>query len=195
MAAAKKPTTTRRKAGGRRKGEVVLLTCSPLISEETMKQLASVCLGKIFEEDTDGYQRVIGVRVDASSHAIYAKLEPTIESAYIFAPAHFFAEVEKKPAHVIKVHFHLRVENNNKYIRMKSKVRTRIEESILSHYQMEKPRAEGWDYTLTISYEDEEELTRIITEEIVIEAARLADLYNCFIETDVTALDGSERSW
>lgn len=90
---------------------------------------------------------------------------------------------------------HLRVENNNKYIRMKSKVRARIEESILSQYQMVKSHAEGWDYTLTIPYEDEEELTRIITEEIVIEAARLADLYNCFIESDVTALDGSERYW
>jgi hypothetical protein len=95
VAASKKSTTTRRKAGGPRAGEVVLLTCSPLLSEGVMQQLASTCLGKI-GENADGYQRIIGVRVDVSSHTIYAKLEPTIESAYIFAPAHLFAEERKR---------------------------------------------------------------------------------------------------
>jgi hypothetical protein len=159
-----------------------------------MQQLANVCLGKI-GEDADGYQRVIGVRVDAATHTIYARLEPTIESSYVFAPAHLFEAEENKPAQTLKVNLNLRVENNNRYIRMKSKVRRWIEERILSQYQMREQDAGGWDYQLTISYNTEEELHRIITEEIVIEAARLADLYNCFIESDVTALDGSDRSW
>jgi hypothetical protein len=48
----------------------------------------------------------------------------------------------------IQVLLWLRVEKNNKYIRMKGKTRSRIEETILSQYDMQKTRPDGWDVNL-----------------------------------------------
>jgi hypothetical protein len=59
---------------------------------------------------------------------------------------------------------------------------------------MRKPAAARSDYVLTITYRTDEELDQTIYE-ILREADRLADLRSCFIEADVIALDGSERSW
>lgn len=102
--------------------------------------------------------------------------------------------MDEKHEKVIQLSLWLRVENNNKYIRGKAKVRARIEDNILHRYGMHKPRKDGWEYTLTVSYRSDEELTRIIYE-ILQEAESEADMYNCFTEADVQALDGSERSW
>ena len=60
---------------------------------------------------------------------------------------------------------------------------------------MKKPDADGWEYLLTIMHETEEELDRIIYDEILGEASRIAEGRNGFNEADVYALDGSERSW
>ena len=102
------------------------------------------------------------------------------------------SDEEKK---TLQVNLWLRVENNNKFIRMKSKVRDRIERRILSQYGMQKNRPDGWEYTLTISYSTDEELESVIYDDILREADNEADYSNCFIEADVTALDGSERRW
>ena len=102
--------------------------------------------------------------------------------------------MEDEQEKTIQVELWLRVENNNKFIRGKTKVRARIEQRVLSQYAMEK-KGDSWEYTLTISYRTDEELDRIIYEDILREADNLADLRYCFIEADVRALDGSDRSW
>ena len=59
---------------------------------------------------------------------------------------------------------------------------------------MEKPDKDGWDYTLTIPYDDNAELDKRI-EDIMMAASNEADMRNCFIEADVVSLDDPERSW
>lgn len=101
----------------------------------------------------------------------------------------------KKPQpQTIKVQLYLRVENNNKFVRGKTRARRSIEDFALRPYNMEKPHKDGWEYTLTIPYESDEDLDNTI-EDILQEASSTADTYNCFIEADVRALDGSDRSW
>jgi len=94
----------------------------------------------------------------------------------------------------IKVTLYLEVENNSKFVRDKSKVRKNIEDFILSEYNMKKPDKDGWEYELTIPYEDDNELDDKI-KQILQKMDSEANLKNCFIEADVTAMDGSERSW
>jgi hypothetical protein len=53
---------------------------------------------------------------------------------------------------------YLMVENNSKFVRGKGRSRQEIEEYVLSHYDMRKPDPKGWEYELTISYEDETDL-------------------------------------
>lgn len=107
-----------------------------------------------------------------------------------------FAELAKLAERIktIKVELYLRVENNSKFVRGKGKVRDEIERYILSQYQMEK-HPNGVEYTLTIPYETEEHLEQIIYRDILQEADSTADARHCFIEADVRALDGSDRSW
>lgn len=46
-----------------------------------------------------------------------------------------------------------------------------------------------------IPYETDEELDRIIYDDILAEADRIADLRNGFIEANVVAADDPDRSW
>ena len=62
-------------------------------------------------------------------------------------------------------------------------------------YQMEKPHKDGHRYILTIPYETDEELDRIIYDEILGEAHFIADLRNDHIEADVISLDDPDWSW
>ncbi|MBF0231067.1 MAG: recombinase family protein [Desulfamplus sp.] len=94
----------------------------------------------------------------------------------------------------IKVELWLRVENNSKFVRGKSKVRKHIEDFILSEYDMKKPDKDGWEYELTIPYENDKDLDDKINS-MLQEMDSEADMRNCFIEADVTAMDGSDRSW
>jgi hypothetical protein len=94
----------------------------------------------------------------------------------------------------LQVELWLRVENNNKYVRGKSKARAEIERLVLSQYSMSKKWDDGAEYTLTIPYETDEDLEKTIYD-MLQEADSLADLRHCFIETDVRALDGSDRRW
>jgi len=96
---------------------------------------------------------------------------------------------------VMKVELSLTVENNNKFVRGKNKSREDIEWGILRRYQMEKPHKDSHRYILTIPYQTDEELDRIIFEDILGEAHRIADMRNGFIEADVISLDDPERSW
>ena len=94
----------------------------------------------------------------------------------------------------LKVRVHLIVENNNKFVRGKSRSRKDIENSIFSNYNMHKPDPKGYEYELTIPYENEKDLEDTIYE-IISEASNTADLRNGFIEAGVFAMDGSDRSW
>ena len=60
---------------------------------------------------------------------------------------------------------------------------------------MEKLDRDGWEYILTIPYETDDELDRIIYDDILGEAHSIADLRNGFIEADVISLDDPDRSW
>jgi len=95
----------------------------------------------------------------------------------------------------MRVELYLVVENNNSFVRGKTRSREDIEWDILSRYQMEKPDKGGNRYILTIPYQTDEELDRIINDEILGEAHRIADLRNGFIEADVVSLDDPNRSW
>jgi hypothetical protein len=66
---------------------------------------------------------------------------------------------------------------------------------VLSRFGVEKPDRKDWEYVLSIPYTTDEELDRIIYEEIFTEAERMADLRHCFIEADVVSMDDLERSW
>src|SRR3989440_1290177 len=120
--------------------------------------------------------------------------------AYLANPKHalepLFAEIARLAEKIktIKVELYLRVENNSKFVRGKGKVRDEIERYILRQYAMEK-HPNGVEYTLTIAYETDEQLERIIYQDILQEAASTADARYCFIEADVSALDDSGRHW
>ena len=100
-----------------------------------------------------------------------------------------------KQPKTMRVELYLVVENNSKFVRGKGKSREDIEWRILSRYRMEKPYKDSHRYILTIPYETDEELDRIIYDEILGEASRIADLRNGFVEADVISLDDPERSW
>ncbi len=120
--------------------------------------------------------------------------------AYLANPKHplepLFAEIARLAEKIktTEVELYLRVENNSKFVRGKGKVRDEIERYILRQYAMEK-HPSGVDYTLTIPYETDEQLERIIYQDILQEAASTADSRYCFIEADVRALDSSGRHW
>ncbi len=101
---------------------------------------------------------------------------------------------EPKILRRIDVELWLRVENNSKFVRGKTKARAWIEESVLRRYDMRKPNANRSDYALTISYDTDDEIDATI-DDILREAGQIADLHGCFTEADVRALDGSDRSW
>jgi len=94
----------------------------------------------------------------------------------------------------IDVELWLRVENNSKFVRGKTKARAWIEDSMLRPHAMRKLHADRSDYILTLAYGRDEDLDATI-DDILREADRIADLHHCFIEADVRALDGSDRSW
>ena len=66
---------------------------------------------------------------------------------------------------------------------------------MLSFYKARKRRKDGWEYTLQIPYETDEELDTIIYRDIIQEAASHADMRHCFIETDARSLDDPDRCW
>jgi len=104
------------------------------------------------------------------------------------------AEPEPNGRRCIDVELWLRVENNSKFVRGKTKARAWIEDTVLRRYDMRKPHANRSDYILTISYDTDDELD-VTIDDILREAGQIADLHYCFTEADVRALDGSDRVW
>ena len=96
---------------------------------------------------------------------------------------------------VMKVELCLQIENNSKFVRGKGKVRNEIEQFILSQFAMEKMDKHNCRYRLSIPYTADNELDRIIYDELLAEAGRMADRRNCFIEADIFSVDDPERSW
>ena len=93
----------------------------------------------------------------------------------------------------LKVILWLRVENNNKFVRGRKQAIENIERYILSQYNMKKILEDGWEYELTIPYENDEDLDNTIYD-MLSEIEHTADLRNCFTESDVTAVD-LDRLW
>jgi DNA invertase Pin-like site-specific DNA recombinase len=85
----------------------------------------------------------------------------------------------------------LRVENNNKFVHGKTRVRADIERYCLADYQMKKLR--DWEYELTFTYRDDAHLDKQIYD-LLDEMEAQADARNCFTETNVRE-NGTERSW
>ena len=65
---------------------------------------------------------------------------------------------------------------------------------VLSQYDMKKLDKDGWEYELSIPYENDEDLDETIYD-MLDEMTDIADGRNCFIEYDVRALDDSDRAW
>lgn len=196
--AKKKKTTARRKtstsAGGRaKKGELLLVTCAPAMPDYIVEDVAQGLHGSFFTAPDGRYLQVVAVRI--AGRKIYGTCQEMYEAApYMFAPVSSIQDRQEKPGKTLQVELHLVVQGNSKYVRGEKKVRRQIEDYILSQYDPEK-HANDLDYTLTIPYETDEQLERIIYEEILREAASTADGSSCFIEADVRALDDSGRHW
>ncbi len=139
-------------------------------------------------------------------HSLVTQLRPTLPKtaaprASVTAPSQVDTPprnvrpgTELDTLHRIDVELWLRVENNSKFVRGKTKARAWIEDSVLRRYAMRKPDANRSDYILTLTYGTDDEIDATI-DDILREAAQIADLHDCFIEADVRALDGSDRSW
>jgi probable addiction module antidote protein len=106
-----------------------------------------------------------------------------------------FTHTPPPKSKVIKVTLWMMVERNSKFVRGKKSAREDIEYYVLRHYDMKKRWPDGNEYELTIHYDTDEELDNIIYRDILQAASFQADMRNCFIETDVRALDDSDRSW
>lgn len=97
-------------------------------------------------------------------------------------------------ARVLKVKLSLRVENNSKFVRGKKKALEAIERYHLAYYGARRPDPKRPEYEIAIPYESDTELDRKI-DNLWREIWCEADSRNCFIEGDIVAMDGSERSW
>ncbi|WP_127087600.1 hypothetical protein [Dulcicalothrix desertica] len=108
--------------------------------------------------------------------------------------ANTLTEVDKE---VVKqsalIQIWLRVENNNKFIRRKKKVREYIERSCLSYYNAQKVTPSGYDYLVTIFYENDEDLDKQVYD-LFREMDSIADMDYCFIEVDASEV-GTDRRW
>jgi len=104
------------------------------------------------------------------------------------------SQISEPQPKVMKVKLWLVVENNNKYVRGKSKARKEIEWRVLSYYGMEKIDKTGDEYILSIPYTTEEDLEKTIYE-IYGEAEGIANDRHCFTEGDTVSLDDPEKCW
>ncbi len=161
-----KATAKKVSASRAKKGKRLLVTCKSIMSTHAMKHLASSLHGMMLTDQDGQIFQVVAVRVDEPAHRIYGMCQEMIEAApSMFAPASIMSdELEHPQKKALQVELSLRVENNNKFIRGKTKVRAQIEAQVLSRYAMEK-HPNGCEYTLTIPYDTDEEQERIIYNE------------------------------
>ncbi|TYR81547.1 recombinase family protein [Priestia megaterium] len=93
---------------------------------------------------------------------------------------------KEKQAHIdlentTKIRMGLRIENNNKFVRGKGKVRESIEQFLKDHYNMEIIDNE---YIIYVPYTTVDDLEKTVYD-ILKEMDSEADMRNCFIEADV----------
>lgn len=93
----------------------------------------------------------------------------------------------------IKFRLRLVIENNNQFVRGKKKVQENITSFCLEEYQAEKVKNKDHEYILTIEYETDDELDEIIAD-LYSEMNFLADSRHCFIDAEISTLDG-KRKW
>ena len=87
----------------------------------------------------------------------------------------------------------LRVENNSKFVRGKTRVRQEIEDYLSTYYEMKKIGKDSWDYKITVKYKTEKELDSEV-EEIIYEMADIVDMRNCFTEHSIHS-EKLDKSW
>lgn len=92
---------------------------------------------------------------------------------------------------IAKIRLWLRIENNNKFVRGKSKVRKEVEQYLQYDFNMEMNSAN--EYVFFVPYKDREDLTKQV-EDIICEIANTADWRNCFIEAE-TYCDELDLYW
>ena len=95
----------------------------------------------------------------------------------------------------VRLELWLRVENNSKFVRGKTRSREEIEAYLRRHFDLQKPDKDGWAYTLTVTYRTDEELDDIIYRDILGEAHSIADGRNGFVEADIREVGEQGRSW
>ncbi|MGR6001840.1 recombinase family protein [Bacillus cereus] len=92
---------------------------------------------------------------------------------------------------IAKIRMWLRIENNNKFVRGKSKVRKEVEQYLQYDFNMEMNSSN--EYVFFVPYKDREDLTKQV-EDIICEIANTADWRNCFIEAE-TYCDELDLYW
>lgn len=170
-----------------------------LISERTVEGLARARAegktlgrprGRLGKSKLDGKEEEI--------RAYFAKgvNKANIARIYNVSPAalnNFIKTREIPTKKTMRVTLWLRVENNSKFVRGKKRVRDDIEDYVLRRYEMEKPIKDGWEYELTIPYENRKDLDDTVYD-MLSEMSSLADNRHCFIETDVWSKE-HDISW
>ncbi len=86
---------------------------------------------------------------------------------------------------------HLRIGNNNKFVRGKKRVIESIEQSHLA--ALDAQRQSVGVYTIKVTYSSDKELDTLV-DDLLREIALEADMRNCFSESDAH-LEGSELCW
>ncbi|MEG0794711.1 MAG: recombinase family protein [Bacilli bacterium] len=84
---------------------------------------------------------------------------------------------------IAKIRMWLRVENNNKFVRGKNKVRGQIEQYLRYNYKLEESSIKSREYIFYVKYKTVEELKNTVYD-ILREMQDEADYRNCFIEDD-----------
>ena len=103
---------------------------------------------------------------------------------------------EKSPVETektAKIELNLRVENNSKYVRGKTKTRNNIETYLKHNYNMKKPDPKGWDYIIYVKYKTIKDLKDTVYD-ILNELELEADCRNGFIEANAWC-EELELSW
>ena len=90
-------------------------------------------------------------------------------------------ETHNDVVNTAKIRMGLRIENNNKFVRGKGKVRESIEQILKDHYKIEIIANE---YIIYVSYTTADDFKNTVYD-ILKEMDSEADMRNCFIEADV----------
>jgi len=152
-----------------------------------------IAIGRSLAADPTRSVSSICEHLNISRPTYYRYIHPAIKHAEPTAAAIATPPLSAPTPNTTQVRLWLRVENNNKFIRRKKRVREWIEQHCLAAYQMKKQHKDSWEYELTFTYETEADLDQQI-HDMLREMDSHADLECCFIEVDVTEI-GTDRSW